>query len=553
MGAGGQLRVIPLGGLGEIGKNMMLVESDDTIIIVDAGMMFPEEQMPGVDLVIPDFSYLVDKKRKVKALILTHGHEDHIGALPYLLQVINVPVYGTKLTLGFAKNRLEGHSLPFRPEFVEVTPRQQISFGGLGAEFFRVCHSVPDGIGIAFHTPYGIIVHSGDFKIDFTPAYSDFMDFYKLAELGEKGVLLLMADSTNAENEGYTPSEGKLSTTLKETIAGSPGKVLVTTFASSIHRIQQIFDICVQVEKKVALLGKSMEKNVAMAKSLGYLRFPESVLISPEKVISYGRGRVVVLTTGSQGEPMSALSRVASGKYKAFDVEKGDTVIISASIIPGNERIVTRIINSLFRKGASVIYEGFEDLHVSGHASREELKLLMAITKPRYVLPIHGEFRHLVHHSNLAKQMGIKEERVIIAEDGDVIGIDANGISIVDRVPAGHVFIDGKGVGDVETTVLRDREKLSADGILVAVVPIGMDSKEFLPPEIFTRGFLNPKIADDLINSAKDLVFQFVRQYPRDRGIGWDGLRNGLRRELKSFFFKETARSPMIVPIIIEV
>jgi ribonuclease J len=553
MASGENLRIVPLGGLGEIGKNMMLVETAREILAVDAGMMFPEDQMPGVDLVIPDFTYLFERKEKLRAVILTHGHEDHIGALPYLLQEIRAPVYGTKLTLGFARNRLEEHTLPWQPEFVEINPRQSVRFGDVAAEFFRVSHSVADGIGVAFHTPFGIVVHSGDFKVDFTLSYSDSLDFSKLAELGERGVLLLMSDSTNAESKGYTPPEGELNASLRETIAGAAGKVLVATFASSIHRIQQIFDICAQVQKRVALLGRSMETNVAMARELGYLRFDESVLISPEKVTSHGRNRVVILTTGSQGEPMSALARIANGKYKSFDVERGDTVIISASIIPGNERVVTRIINALFKKGASVIYEGFEDLHVSGHASQEELKLLMALTRPRYFVPIHGEFRHLIHHSNLARQMGIAEENIIIAEDGDVIGIDEKGIAITDRVPAGHVFISGKSVGDIETTILKDRSKLSEDGIIIAVIPVSMEAHTFLQPELYSRGFLNPKNADDLLNGARDVAFRCVREYQRDKAIGWDSLKASVRRELKGYFFKETARFPMIVPIVIEV
>jgi ribonuclease J len=553
MSPGENLRIVPLGGLGEIGKNMMLVETAGEIIAVDAGMMFPEDQMPGVDLVIPDFTYLFERKEKLKALILTHGHEDHIGALPYLLQEIRVPIYGTKLTLGFARNRLEEHTLSWPPEFVEIKPRQSVRFGSVTAEFFRVSHSVADGVGVAFHTPFGIIVHSGDFKVDFTLSYSDSLDFAKLAELGERGVLLLMSDSTNAESKGYTPPEGELNASLRETIAAASGKVLVATFASSIHRIQQIFDICAQVGKRVALLGRSMETNVAMAKELGYLRFDESVLVPPEKVTSHGRNRVVILTTGSQGEPMSALARIANGKYKSFDVERGDTVIISASIIPGNERVVTRIINALFRKGASVIYEGFEELHVSGHASQEELKLLLALTRPRYFIPIHGEFRHLIHHSNLARQMGIAEENIIIAEDGDVIGIDGKGISIADRVPAGHVFIAGKSVGDIETTILKDRSKLSADGIIIAVIPVSIEAHTFLPPELYSRGFLNPKNADDLLSGAKDVAFRCVREFQREKAIGWDSLKASVRRELKGYFFKETARFPMIVPIVIEV
>ena len=546
------IRIIPLGGLGEIGKNMMLIEYQDSIIIVDSGMMFPEDQMPGIDFVIPDFSYIAERRNKVKALLLTHGHEDHIGALPYLLKEINVPVYGTRLTIGFARNRLEEHTFTDRPVFIEIRPREKISFGAISAEFFRVCHSVADGVGIAFHTPHGIIIHSGDFKIDFTPVYDDTFDFRKLSEFGEKGVILLMSDSTNAENKGYTPSESKLNDSLFETITGSDGKVLVALFASNIQRIQQIFDICFRAEKKVAVLGMSMEKNIAMAKDLGYLKFKESILISPEKVNSYKSNRVVVLTTGSQGEPMSALSRIAASKYKSFDIEKGDTVILSASIIPGNEKTVSRIVNILFRKGASVLYEGFEDLHVSGHAFQEELKLFIAITKPKYFIPIHGEFRHLIHHSNLAKQVGVEEKNIIIAEDGDVININESGIAIVDKVAAGHVYIDGKSIGDVESTILRERHKISEDGIIIVIIPIGVEDSSILHPEIISRGFVY-SIEAEIFTEAKDIVFDMVRKHIRDKTNDRLVLKNRVKKALKNYFFKKTAQSPLIVPVIIEV
>lgn len=546
------IRIIPLGGLGEIGKNMMLIEYQDSIIIVDAGMMFPEDQMPGIDFVIPDFSYITERRNKVKALLLTHGHEDHIGALPYLLKEVNVPVYGTRLTIGFARNRLEEHTFTDKPVFIEIKPREKVSFGAISAEFFRVCHSVADGVGIAFHTPHGIIIHSGDFKIDFTPVSDDTFDFRKLSEFGEKGVLLLMSDSTNAENKGYTPSESKLNDSLFETITGSDGKVLVALFASNIHRMQQIFDICSRAEKKVAVLGMSMEKNIAMAKDLGYLKYKESILISPEKVNSYKNNKVVVLTTGSQGEPMSALSRIAASKYKSFDIEKGDTVILSASIIPGNEKTVSRIVNVLFRKGASVLYEGFEDLHVSGHASQEELKLIIAITKPKYFIPIHGEFRHLIHHSNLAKQVGVEEKNIIIAEDGDVININESGIAIDDKVTAGHVYIDGKSIGDVESTILRERHKISEDGIIIVIIPIGVEDSSILHPEIISRGFVY-SIEAEIFTEAKDIVFDMARKYIRDKTNDRLVLINRVKKALKNYFFKKTAQSPLIVPVVIEV
>lgn len=550
-----RIQIIPLGGLGEIGKNMMILEHGDTGIIIDAGMMFPGYQMHGIDFVIPDFSYIIENRSRIQALILTHGHEDHIGALPYLIREINVPIYGTKLTLGFARNRLAEHSFPYEPHLIEIFPRQSVKFGQITAEFFRVCHSVADGVGIAFHTPLGTIIHSGDFKVDFTPVHNDYLDLQKLAELGEKGILLLMADSTNSENAGYTPSERELSHSLLETITSSEGKVLVATFASNIYRIQQIFDICNKVKKKVAIVGMSMERNISMAKDLGYLEFEQSLLIPPEKVKSYGRKKIVILTTGSQGEPMSALSRIANNRYKSFEVERGDTVILSSSIIPGNEQTVSKIVNSFFKKGASVYYEGFEDLHVSGHASREELKLLLSVTKPKYFIPIHGEMRHLIHHSNLAKQMGIREENIIIAGDGDVIRIDEKGVAISNCVAAGNVYIDGKNVGEIEHTILKDRQRLSRDGIVIVVVTITNEKEGvgLLDPEITSKGFVYSDESEDLFNNAKMRVLNMVKQYLKEMNADLDHLKDLIKAELGSYFKRETGINPIVLPIIIEV
>jgi len=547
------IRIILLGGIGEIGKNMMLIEYHDGLIVVDAGMMFPEEHMPGIDCVIPDFSYVLDNRKKVKAILLTHGHEDHIGALPYLLRELNVPIYGTKLTLGFAKIRLEEHYLPYKPLFHEIVPRQKVSFGDITAEFFRVCHSVADGVGIAFHTPFGIIIHSGDFKFDTTPIYEHYFDFYKLAEFGEKGVLFLMSDSTNAENKGYTTSEKELNILLFDVIFNAKGRVLVATFASNIHRIQQIFDVCMRTGRKLAILGKSMEKNIAMAKDLGYLKFSDSMVIQPDRIKSQQRDKVVLLTTGTQGEPMSALSQIAHSRHKLMDIENGDTVILSASIIPGNEKTVTKIVNCLFKRGALVFYEGFEDLHVSGHASREELKLLMAITKPEYFMPIHGEFRHLIHHSNLAKEMGIEKKNIILAEDGDVITIDRDGISVTDKVAAGHIYIDGNTIGNFESTVLKDRTRLSEDGIVVVILPLTLEGHGIMQPEIFSRGFIYPQNREDFIIKAKDIVFDVVRNCIKEKGINEGALKTSIKNALKSYFRRETTLSPMIVPIVVEV
>ncbi len=550
-GAVDEVRIIPIGGLGEIGKNMMLIESAGRIVIIDAGMMFPEDDMPGVDYVIPDFSYVLENRKKVCAIILTHGHEDHIGALPYLLGEINVPVYGTRLTLGFAKNRLEEYSLSEKPKFHEIRPREKVDFGGIVAEFFRVCHSVADGVGIAFHTPHGSIVHSGDFKFEYTPIDNSHFDFYKLAELGEKGVLLLMSDSTNAENQGYTPSEKKLNSLLLDTILNAGGRVLVATFASNVHRIQQIFNVCKQAGKKVAVIGRSMEKNISMARDLGYLDFSSDMLFSSDRIKSCRKDRIVVLTTGTQGEPMSALSRIANSRHPLIDIEPGDTVILSASIIPGNEKTVTRIVNTLFKRGAQVYYEGFEDLHVSGHASREELKLMLAITKPRYFIPIHGEFRHLIHHSNIAQEMGIEKKRIILAEDGDVVTISGDDIGVTGKVSAQHVYIAGKTVGEIEKTVLRDRNKLSADGIVIVILSLRRTGREDVGPDIISRGFIDLQEREDIRIRAKKIVLDVLKRYEGGRVTDYEAVKADAVQALKRFFRSETARSPMIVPIVV--
>lgn len=547
-----EIRIIPLGGVGEIGKNMMVIEYRDTIIIVDSGVMFPGERMKGIDFIIPDFSYVVEKKQKVKGILLTHGHEDHIGALPYLLKEISAPVYGTRLTLGFAKNRLDEHKLPAEPEFNEIRPRQKIDFGDISAEFFSVFHSIADGVGIAFHTPYGTIVHSGDFKIDYTHIYDTPFDFFKLAEFGERGVLLLMSDSTNAENEGYTPSEIALNESLMKAISGACGKVLVATFASSTHRIQQVFDAAKRAGRKIAILGRRMESNISMAKSLGHLKFDDSIVIPPDRIKNYRSEEVVVLTTGSQGEPMAALSLIARGKHGLLRIEKGDTVIISASVIPGNERTVSEIVNSLYRRGASVIYEGFRQIHVSGHASQEELKLLMTITKPKYFIPIHGEFRQLINHSCLARQIGMKDENILVIEDGDVVCIDKDGIRTEERLPLGSVCIDGKGVGGVEAMALSDRNRLSEGGVVVVVIPITIEDSGIMEPEIFSKGFIFSDAPDSLLEKAKDIVFDAVRGCVREKNAGSDRLKRTVKERLKEYFYRETAKNPVIVPIVID-
>ena len=533
------IRIIPIGGLGEIGKNMMLMEHEDSILIIDAGMMFPNGDLPGIDFIIPDLTYVQQNRDRIEAIILTHGHEDHIGALPYLLQDLRVPIYGTRLTIGFARNRLEEYSLGYEPEFIEIEPRESVRFGAITAEFFRVCHSVADGVGVAFHTPFGIIVHSGDFKFDFTPIYDHHFDFFKIAEFGEKGVLLLLSDSTNAEHKGYTPSERELNNSFFDTITSATGRIIIATFASNIHRIQQIFDVCRKAGKRVSILGRSMEKNVTMARDLGYLEFDEGLVVAPEKINNYKRNSVLLLTTGSQGEPMSGLSRIAGSRHKQLTIEKGDTVILSASIIPGNERTVSRVVNSLFRKGAHVFYEGFADLHVSGHASREELKLLMAILKPRYFIPIHGEFKHLIHHADLAKEMGIEEKNILIAQNGDVIIVDEDGVRATGVVETGSVYTDGKNTGDIGSAVIRDRHRLAEEGVVIIVIPLSMNNHGVMHPEIYSRGFICLQDAESVLESAKDIVFSEVRQHLKRGNLQQDQLKSAVINALKRFFRKE--------------
>lgn len=547
------VRLIPLGGIGEIGKNMLVVEDDRAMVVVDAGIMFPQEQMSGVDLVAPDFSYVLQRRGKLRGIVLTHGHEDHIGALPFLLREVQVPVYGTRLTLGFARNRLEEHVIPHPVRFEEIMPRQELRFGSLRIEFFRVCHSVADGVGFALHTPGGIVLHTGDFKVDFTPVHDHRMDFYKLAEYGERGVLLLMSDSTNAESKGYTPSERELRGLLFDTLVNAGGRIIISTFASNIHRIQQIFEVCARTGKKVCVLGRSMERNVSLARELGYLGFSSDLLIPLERVRSFSRHRVVLLTTGTQGEPMSALAQIAADRHKLVHVEQGDTVILSASIIPGNERTVSNIVNSLFKRGAYVYYEGFEDLHVSGHASREELKLMIALARPAYFIPVHGEFRHLIHHANLAKEMGIREQNIILAQNGDVVEVQEDRVLVTGRISVGSTCINGRAPVSGGDLLPAERYRLSREGIIIVVVPVTREDGGIMEPEIFARGFESPDRTEELVKRAQGVALDTVRRCLNRHGKNTGRLKEELRVSLDEFFHREASRRPVVVPIVIEV
>ncbi len=547
------VRLVFLGGMGEIGKNMLVVEDEESMVVVDAGIMFPQEQMSGVDFVIPDFSYVLERRDKLRAVVLTHGHEDHIGALPFLLREVQVPVYGTRLTLGFAKNRLEEHVIPHPVRFEEIAPRQQVRLGGLRLEFFRVCHSVADGVGFALHTSGGIVLHTGDFKIDFTPVHGDRMDFYKLAEYGERGVLLLMSDSTNAESKGYSPSERELRGLLFDTLANAGGRVVISTFASNIHRIQQIFEVCERTGKKVCILGRSMERNVSLARELGYLRFGDELVVPMERIKSYSRNQVVLLTTGTQGEPMSALAQIAADRHKLVGVERGDTVILSASIIPGNEKTVSNIINSLFKRGANVFYEGFEDLHVSGHASREELKMMIALTRPTYFIPIHGEFRHLIHHSNLAKEMGIPEQNIVLAQNGDVIEVREGRVLVTGRTGVGSRCVDGRVPGTTGNDLLTERCRIFEEGVVIVVVPVTREDSGVMEPEIFSRGFMHLNQGDELRRRAEGVALEAVRRCLHRHRMNGECLREEIRAALEDFFRKEVSRHPVIIPVVVEV
>ncbi|MDI6783541.1 MAG: ribonuclease J, partial [bacterium] len=507
------IRFIPLGGLGEIGMNMSVFESNDDIIIIDCGVMFPEEETPGVDLIIPEISYLLERKEKIRGIILTHGHEDHVGALPFVLKQLNVPLYGTRLTLGLIEPKLREFGLLDQTTRITVKPREMITLGVFRIKFIRVTHSIVDGVGLGIHTPVGTIVHSGDFKIDPTPVDGELMDLHTFTELGEQGVLLLLSDSTNVEREGYTLSEKEIGDTLDKIFAEAKGRIIAATFSSNIHRVQQLVDKAYKYGRSVAVTGKSMTSNVRIAAELGYLSLPENTFVQFSDIQRIAPEQTVIITTGSQGEPMSVLTRLALNEHKQIKINQGDTVIISARVIPGNEKSIARTINHLFRRGAEVYYERVSEVHVSGHASQEELKLMINMVRPKYFVPVHGEYRHLYHHAQLAQQVGIPAENTLIVEDGDVIELTPDAIRKVAQISANRVFVDGKGVGDVGDTVLRDRLHLSSDGMFIVVVGINRLTGELVTgPEIVSRGFVFMEEAGDLIAESQELVKQILAE-----------------------------------------
>lgn len=548
-----KLNIIPLGGLGEIGKNITVFKYADDIIIVDAGLAFPEDDMLGIDLVIPDITYLMENHDKIRGVFLTHGHEDHIGALPYILKKLDVPVYGTALTLGILQGRLKQNGVSSN-QLKMIQPGDVIRAGAFKLEFIRINHSIPDAISIAIHTPIGIVVHTGDFKFDQTPVDGQVTQFSKLAELGDKGVLMLLADSTNVERPGYTLSESIVGKTFDDEFRYAKNRIIVATFSSNVHRIQQVVEAAAKYKRKVAVIGRSMVNVVNIATELGYLTIPEGTLIDVNETNNYPLSQVVIMTTGSQGEPMSALTRMAMSDHKQVGIIPGDTVIISATPIPGNEKGVSRTIDHLFRLGAEVIYEKSAGIHVSGHASQEEIKLMHNLVRPKFFMPVHGEYRMLVKHAKLAQSLGMPKENMVIGENGSVIEITPETICINGKVTAGKVLVDGLGVGDVGNIVLRDRRQLSQDGILIVVVTIDkQDCSVVAGPDIVSRGFVYVREADDLMDNAKEKV-QIALNKCQANGVSeWSAIKSAVRDSLSRYLYEKTRRRPMILPVIMEI
>jgi len=546
------LRIIPLGGLGEIGKNMMVVEWQSHIVVIDAGVMFPQNDMWGIDLVIPDFGYLLDKRDRVKGIVITHGHEDHTGGLPYLLREIQAPVFATRLTVGLVEVKLREYGMLGRAELRRIDTATALSLGPFAFEFFATNHSIPDGVGVAIDTPQGLIVHSGDFKIDYTPVDGRPADLSKLAELGNRGVLVLLADSTNSESPGYTPSERVIDQALDQVFQEAPGRIIVTTFASLISRIQQVINAADRHNRKVTVTGRSMEENIRIALELGYLTIPRALMVPASEIERLHPRQVVIIATGSQGEPSAALARMARGQYYQIAIVPDDTVVISAHAVPGNEEFVHDTINRLFQRDARVVYDEVAPVHVSGHASQEEQKLLISLVRPRYFVPIHGELRHLKLHASLAQQMGIPPERTLVVENGYVLEFDQRGGRVGERIPGGYVFVDGAGVGDVGPAVMRDREVLGQDGVVVAVAKVDAWTHRLRErPEIHSRGFVYVREAKDLLEGAQEEIERVLQKHGPTESR--KSAESRVREALQRYFYQEIQRRPMIFPIIVEI
>jgi len=554
MSSSSKLSIIPLGGLGEIGKNMMAIKYGNNIIVIDAGLTFPEDEMLGVDIVIPDISYLLENRQFVRAIILTHGHEDHIGAMSFILKELNVPVYGTKLTLGLLKQKLREAGLLNETKLFQIKPRDSVNIGPFEIEFIRVSHSIPDVVALGINTPIGTIVHTADFKLDQTPIDGEVTDYYKFAELGERGVLVLLSDSTNAEREGYTMSEKHVGESFDEIFSNAKGRIIVASFASNIHRLQQIFTTAYKYDRKVAVCGRSMVNTVEVASELGYLDIPKGTHVELDTIDNFPKNKVVIISTGSQGEPMSALSRMASSEHKKVQIIPGDTIVISATPIPGNEKMVARTVDYLFKRGADVIYEKVSGVHVSGHASQEELKLMLNLIKPKYFIPIHGEYRMLIKHAKIAEEVGIPPKNIFVADNGQVIEFDKSGARFNGRVTSGQVMVDGLGVGDVGNIVLRDRQQLSQDGILIVVLTLKKDTGEVVAgPDIISRGFVYVRESEELLGEAKNKVDMALNKCKEMNVKEWSVIKSNIKEVLGKFLFEQTHRRPMILPIIMEI
>jgi ribonuclease J len=549
-----KLKLIPLGGLGEIGKNMMVLEYENDIIVIDAGLMFPEEEMLGIDLVIPDLSYVVERKEKVRGIIITHGHEDHIGALPYLLpQLDNVPVYSTRLTNGLIRVKLKERRTRRGVNLKVLETGREISLGKFRVELFPVCHSIPDAAGVIIRTPEGVIIHSGDFKIDYTPVSGKGTDLSRLATLGAQGVLLLLSDSTYAELPGYTPSEQIVGESLEQVIASAPGRVIVTTFSSLISRVQQVIDAAAKHERRVFVVGRSMSDTVRIALDLGYLSAPEGILGRIDEVKGLPPDKIVLVTTGSQGEPTSALVRMANRDHRHVHIQRGDTIVLSATPVPGNESLVNRTVDSIFKQGARVMYDKLGQVHVHGHGSQEELKLILSLVKPKYFVPIHGEYRHLSLHARLAESVGISPDNIFVLEDGDVLELTASSARVNGKVGSGHVYVDGLSVGDIGGVVLRTRRMLSRDGIVVVIIAVNRQTGKLVgKPDIVTRGFVDTREFKDMMNESRELLAKTL-DHSGGRIAEWSFINTKVKDTLEKFYYQRTKRHPMILPFMVKV
>ena len=549
-----RLKIIPLGGIEEVGKNMTVFEYGNDMILVDCGVAFPEDDMLGVDLVIPDFSYLIKNREKLKGMVITHGHEDHIGSIPYVLKEINTPVYGTRLTLGLIKNKLEEHKLVRSTNMKCVKAGDVIKLGSFKIEFIRVNHSIADAVGLAITTPVGTVVHTGDFKVDYTPIDGKLIDLARFAELGKEGVLALMSDSTNAERPGYTMSESSVGKVFDGIFLDCKKRIIVATFASNVHRVQQIVNSAMKNNRKVAICGRSMENVMNVAKELGYLDIPEGVLIDMDQIDEYPPEKLVLITTGSQGEEMSGLSRMASGTHRKVSINNRDLVIISATPIPGNEKLVSNVIDDLFKIGAEVIYHTLKDIHVSGHACQEEQKLILSLVKPKYFIPVHGEFRHLQAHGETAIKLGIEPENVVMLSNGNVLELDKNFCKVTNSIPAGQILVDGLGVGDVGNIVLRDRQHLSQDGLIIVVIAMeGKTGTIMSGPDVISRGFVYVRESEDLMDAMRKEILKDIEKIQASEIKDWSTIKNRIKDTVHDFVYSKTRRNPMVIPIISEI